>query len=165
MTAQQDRIRTSPSTTSSFRVCGLPLSVPFAVAAWWNLLPSTKPTAVSAQTVELALVPSPRRVVPIRAYYRPVGRVPALPWRSACAPGRVCRIVDLAEAIRELPDGNARAVGGHGHSAGSPGLQAGGLRQHYVWIACACFVLWLSVNGVYTSVRAMELNLLLAGGS
>jgi hypothetical protein len=45
------------------------------------------------------------------------------------------------------------------------GLQAGGLRQHYVWIACACFVFMaLGQWSVRPNVRAMELNLLVAGG-
>jgi len=170
MTAQQDRIRYITEhyeQLQGLRV--LPLSVPFALAAWWNLLPSMKPTVVSVQTVELALVAVALAAsFPIRAYYRRrFGRVPALPWRSGVFPlvGYAALLI-LAEAIREVA----------GWQLPVPlvvmaillvrlGLQAGGLRQHYVWIACACFVFMaLGQWSVRPNVRAMELNLLVAGG-
>ncbi len=170
MTAQLDRIRYITEHYEQLQGLRLlPLSVPFVVAAWWNLLPSTKPTAVSSRTVELILLAvAVAASFPIRAYYRrEFGLVPALPWRSGVLPlvGYLALLV-LAEVIREV--------------AAWPlplplivmaillvrlGLQAGGLRQHYVWIACGCFVFMaLGQWSAPPNVRAMELDLLMAGG-
>jgi hypothetical protein len=170
MTAQQDRIRYITEhyeQLQGLRV--LPLSVPFVVAAWWNLLPSTKPTAISARTVELILAAvAVVASFPIRAYYRRrFGRVPALPWRSGVLPlvGYAALLI-LAEVIREVAAWQlpvplvVLAI-----LLVRLGLQAGGLRQHYVWIACGCFVFMaLGQWRVPPNVRAMELDLLMAGG-
>jgi hypothetical protein len=147
----------------------LPLSLPFVVAAWWNVVPWTKPTVVSARTVELALAAlAIAASFPIRAYYRRrFGRVPALPWRSGVLPlvGYAALLV-LAEAIREVAHWPVPLpVVVVAILLVRLGLEAGGLRQHYVWIACACLVfMGLGQWRVPADIRALELNLLVAGG-
>jgi len=170
MTAQQDRIRYITEHYEQLQGLRLmPLSVPFVVAAWWNLLPSTKPTVLSARTVELMLMAiAVAASFPIRSYYRRrFGRVPALPWRSGVLPFvGIAALLVLAEAIREVAEWQwpvplvVMAI-----LLVRLGLQAGALRQHYVWIACACFAFMaLGQWSVRPNVRAMELNLLVAGG-
>jgi hypothetical protein len=170
MTSQLDRIRYVTEHYADLQGLRLlPLSVPFFVAAWWDFVPSTKPTAMTPMSVELALIALALAVsFPIRRYYEHrFGTVPALPWRSGVLPLLGCVLLCvIAEAIREF------------RSWTFPlpllvvsvllirlGLQAGHLRAHYLWIAVACVVfVGLGRVTVPLNVRATELDLLIAVG-
>ena len=147
----------------------LPLTMPFFVAAWWDLVPATTPTVVSPTAVELALLAlGIGASFPIRTYYEHrFGTVPPLRWRSGVLPllGGVALLV-VAEIIREVLS----------FSVPLPlvivivlllrlGLQAGQLRAHYLWIAGACVVfVALGRLSVPLHVRALEFDLLIALG-
>jgi hypothetical protein len=147
----------------------LPLSVPFLLGAWWELVPSTTPTAVSARAAELTLLVVAIAVsFPIRAYYHHrFGRVPALPWRSGLVPllGQ-CALLVSAEVIREWAGWQfpvpllVLAI-----LLARIGLQVGHLRRHYLWLAGACIgAMILTPFHLSSNVRALEFDLLIAGG-
>ena len=170
MTSQLDRLRYITAHYAQLQGLRLaPLSVPFFLAAWWDLLPSTQPTTVSRAAVELALVAlGIAASFPIRACYeRRCGAVPALPWRSGVLPwlGGALSCV-MAEAVRErvswtLPLPLVVII----VLLIRLGLQAGHLRVHYLWIAAACLV-FVGLGRVHVppNIRAMELDLLIALG-
>ena len=170
MTTQLDRIRYITEHYEQLHGLRLlPLSVPFLLAAWWDLVPLTKPTTVSARAAELTLLVIAIAVsFPIRSYYqRRFGRVPALPWRSGVVPllGQ-CALLVGAEIVREwagwqfpLPLLVVAIL------LARVGLQAGHLRRHYLWLAGACIVaMVLSPFHLPANVRALEFDLLIAGG-
>lgn len=147
----------------------LPLSVPFLLAAWWDVVPSTRPTAVSVRMAEFTLMVLAIAVsFPIRAYYRHrFGRVPALPWRTGVIPllGQ-CAFLVGAEVVRESAGWQfpvpllVLAV-----LLARLGLQVGQLRRHYLWLAGVCLVaMVLSPFHLAPTVRALECDLLIAGG-
>ena len=147
----------------------LPLSVPFLLAAWWDVMPSTKPSAVAAHAAEFTLVVLAIAVsFPIRTYYRHrFGRVPALPWRSGVVPlvGH-CALLVGAEVAREWAGWQfplpllVLAV-----LLARLGLQVGQLRRHYLWLAGVCLVaMAVSPFHLPPTVRALEFDLLIAGG-
>lgn len=170
MTSQLDRIRYITEHYAQLQGLRLaPLSVPFFLAAWWDLLPSTRPTTVSPAAMELTLVAlAIAASFPIRAYYeRRFGTVPALSWRREVLPLLGCALLFVvAEAIRESLSWTLPV----------PlivitvllirlGLEAGHLRVHYLWIAVACLAfVALGRLSVPRNIRAMELNLLIALG-
>jgi hypothetical protein len=170
MTTQLDRIRYVTEHYADLQGLRLlPLSLPFFVAAWWDVVPSMKPTAIAPMTVELALIALALALsFPIRRYYEQrFGTVPALPWRSGVLPLFGCALLCvLAEAIREFLSWTFPV----------PllvvsvllirlGLQAGHLRGHYLWIAAACVAfVGLGRLAVPLNIRAMELDLLIAIG-
>jgi hypothetical protein len=170
MTTQLDRIRyIAEHYEQLLGLRLLPLSVPFVLAAWWDLVPSTKPTAISERGAELTLVAIAIAVsFPIRAYYHQrFGRVPALPWRSGVAPlvGQ-CILLIGAEILREQARWQfpvpllVLAI-----LLARLGLQAGHLRRHYVWLAGVCVVvMMLTPVHLPPDVRACAFDLLMAGG-
>ena len=170
MTTQLDRIRyVAEHYEQLLGLRLLPLSVPFVLAAWWDLVPSTKPTAISERAAELILVAIAIALsFPIRAYYHQrFGRVPALPWRSGVAPlvGQ-CLLLIGAEILRERAQWQFPVpLVVLGILLVRLGRQAGHLRRHYLWLAGVCVVaMLLTPVHLPPTVRACEFDLLMAGG-
>src|SRR5579871_99317 len=142
----------------------LPLSVPFLVAACWDLFPMIRPEAVPPRVVELILVAFALAVsFPIRVYYeRQFGTVPTLPWRSGVLPLLgYGALLAVAEITRErlfwsfpIPVMVLAVL------LARLGLRASGLRSHYLWMALACMAfLALGRWHVSTQIRATAFDL------